>query len=219
MTLSTKILFIYSIIACFLLYITENIFQPTYFIQMLQKIISFIVFPILIAKYFSENIWKFWKIQKYSFLYWISFWLLWAFLISLTYFFLKDFIEWEAIKQSINSRWVNSTTFIFIFTYIMFWNSLIEEFFFRWVVFESLKKYSNIFAYIFSSLLFSLYHFAIFWAWFHWYILVLAFFWLFWWGLFFAWLYTKTKGIWSAYIFHIIADLVILIIWYNQLFS
>ncbi len=218
MKLFTKSIFVYSIFSCFLLFVSENIFHPTYIIQMIQKIVLFVILPIFILKYFSKKFSKFWVISKSSFLYWIWFWILWAFAIWITYYFLQDSIEWESIKESITSRWVNGVTFIFIFAYIMFWNSLIEEFFFRWIVFDSLLKYFKSFAYIFSSLLFSLYHFAIFGTWFQWYILLLAFVWLFLWGLFFSWLYKKTNGIWWAYIFHIIVDLVILVIWYNELF-
>ena len=216
---STKIILIYSIIVCILLYITENIFHPTYLIQMLQKLFSFIIIPILLGKYLWLSFWKFWKIQKDSFLYWLWFWILWAITISLTYYFLSDIIEWEAISKSLTDRWVNETTFIFIFLYIMFWNSLVEEYFFRGIIFRTLINSYKKTAYVLSSLMFALYHFAIFWAWFHWFILWLALLWLFIWGLFFAWLYQKTKGIWAAWFFHILVDLVILIIWYLEFFS
>lgn len=219
MNLNTKIILIYSIIACLLLYVTENIFHPSYLVQMIQKILSFIIIPIFLWKYLKERFWRFWKINKKSFIYWISLWLFWAFVIFVTYFFLKDSIEWWAINESLAIRWVNSQTFIFVFLYIMFWNSLVEEYFFRWVIFNFLFNYSKILAYILSSLLFALYHFAIFWTWFHWYILLLALFWLFAWWLFFAWLYKKTDWIWWAWIFHILVDLVILILWYIELFK
>jgi len=219
MNKNIKIILIYSIIACLLLYITENIFHPTYIVQLIQKVISFILIPIILSYYLSYPVGKFWKIKKTSFIYWIWFWVLWAFVIWLTYYLLKDIIDWVAIKESINDRGVNNTTFIFIFVYIMFWNSLLEEYFFRWVIFNSLKDYSKKLAYFTSSILFALYHITIFWTWFHSWILLLALFWLFMWAMFFAWLYEKTKWIWWAWIIHIIADLVILIIWYIELFS
>lgn len=215
----TKIILIYSVMACILLYITENIFHPTYFIQMVQKIVSFVVLPIVLSQCLWFTFWKFWSIQKSSAIYWLSFWILWATIIWWAYYFLQNIIEWNAISTSLTVRWVTSTTFIFIFLYIMFWNSLVEEYFFRSIIFRSLKEYSRKIAYIVSSLLFALYHFAIFGTWFHGYILLLALFWLFAWGIFFDWLYEKTKGIWGAWIFHIIADLIILIIWYIEFFS
>lgn len=215
----TKVILLYSIISCIFLYITENIFHPTYIVQMFQKVITFIVIPLFLGKIMWFTFWKFWKINKRSFLYWTWFWIIWVFVISLTYFLLSNIISWEAISQSLTNREVNETTFIFIFVYIMFWNSLVEEYFFRWIIFNSLIKRYEKTAYILSSSMFSFYHFAIFWAWFKWYILWLAIFWLFIWGLFFAWLYKKTKWIWSAWIFHIFSDFIILIIWYYMFFS
>lgn len=216
---SLKVILIYSIIACSLLYITENIYTPTYIVIVLQKIISFIILPIILWYYLKESFWKLGKINKSSLLYWIWFWLLWATIVWITYYILRDSIDWISIKESLTNRWVTSATFIFIFIYIMFGNSLIEEYFFRWVIFHSLLKHSKKLAYSTSSILFALYHMAIFWTWFSWFILYLAVFWLFMWAIFFSWLYQKTKWIWAAWIFHIIADLVILIIGYIELFS
>jgi len=214
-----KIILAYSIIACTALYITENIYTPHYIVIMLQKILSFIIVPIILWYHLKHSFWKFWKINKSSFLYWIWFWLLWATIVWITYYFLRDLIDWQAINESLNNRWVTKATFIFIFIYIMFGNSLVEEYFFRWVIFNSLLKHSKKLAYFTSSILFALYHMAIFWTWFSWWIMWLAIFWLFIWAVFFAWLYEKTKWIWWAWIFHIIADLIILVIGYIELFS
>jgi membrane protease YdiL (CAAX protease family) len=213
------IIIVYSIFASVFLYITENIYHPSYIILVIQKILLFIFVPLSIWYYFKTHIWKFGKISKQSLLFWTIFWILWALIIFGTYFLLKDYIDWELIKNSLEVRWINSTTFIFVFIYVMFWNSLIEEYFFRWFIFHSLVAKNKIFAYIFSSLLFALYHLAIFWTRFSWYLIFLALLWLFIWALFFAWLYQKTKWIWWAYIFHIIVDLVIVIIWYVELFN
>jgi hypothetical protein len=51
MNKNTKIIIIYSIIAVILLYITENIFHPEYIIQMLQKILLFVIIPLILTKY------------------------------------------------------------------------------------------------------------------------------------------------------------------------
>jgi uncharacterized protein len=219
MNKSIKIILAYSIIACTLLYITENIYTPHYLVIMTQKILSFIVIPIILWYYLKHSFWKFWKINKSSFLYWIWFWIFWATVIAIAYYFLRDLIDWQAINESLNNRWVTKATFIFIFIYIMFWNSLLEEYFFRWVIFHSLLEHSKKLAYFASSILFALYHMAIFATWFSWWIMWLAIFWLFLWAMFFAWLYQKTKWIWAAWIFHIIADAIILVIGYVELFN
>lgn len=212
------IIIIYCLITLGLLYITENIFHPIYPIQMFQKIFSFLVIPIFLWKYLWVNFWKFWKFNKNSLLYWILFWILWVIIIYSAYLLLYDYISWNLILESINSRWVTISTFVIIFTYIMLWNSLLEEYFFRWIVFHTLEKKYTKLAYALNSLLFSLYHIVLFWTWFKWYILYIALMWLFVGWIFFSWLYKKTNWIWAAYIFHILADAIILIIWYKEFF-
>jgi hypothetical protein len=48
MKLSPKIIILYSLIILIALYITENIFHPLYAIQMTQKILSFVVIPMIL---------------------------------------------------------------------------------------------------------------------------------------------------------------------------
>jgi membrane protease YdiL (CAAX protease family) len=139
-------------------------------------------------------------------------------LIGMTYFFLREMIDWAAIRASMESRHINETTFVLVFAYIMFGNSWIEEYFFRGIVFRTLSEVSLLWAYIISAVAFSLYHITIFGTWFSGWILGLAIFGLVLGGLFFAWLYRKTGGIWWAWIFHIFADLAILVIGYMEFF-
>lgn len=219
MTLTHKHILTYSILVCIALYITENIYHPVYIVQMLQKVICFLCIPLVANYCFWQEVGKFGRIEKSSVLYGIWFWLFSAVVIGLAYYFLRESIDWDSIRSSISDRGVNEVTFLLVFGYIMFGNSLIEEYFFRGVVFRSLLSQSKNLAYIVSALMFSLYHIAIFWTWFSGYILALALLGLFLGWLFFAWLYQKTRWIWGAWIFHIFADLAILIIGYIELFS
>ena len=45
----STLIHIYALIACILLYITENIYHPVYSVQMLQKVVSFLVVPLILA--------------------------------------------------------------------------------------------------------------------------------------------------------------------------
>ncbi len=209
---------IYSILSCFLLYTVENFFDINYIFTVLQKIILFVIIPFFIIYYFNAKEKIIWKINKDSFKYWILFWILAFVIIGISYFVLNDFIDWSNISNQLSNKWINQNTFIIIFIYIMFWNAFIEELFFRGFIFNIISKTNTILAYVLSSALFSLYHIAIFWTWFDPLILLLGLIWLFLGWLFFAFLYQKTRWIWAAYIFHIIADAVILIIWYVNLF-
>lgn len=209
---------IYSILACGVLYIIENIYSPSYIIIVIQKILLFVIIPIILIKTLKITQNTFWIITKKSFLYGIHFWVIASIGIIWSYFVFQSMIDWGNISQSVWERWITKEIFIFVFAYIMFGNALIEEFFFRWFIFNFINNFSKIFAYLFSWVLFSLYHIAIFWTWFEGVVLWIALLWLFLWWLFFSFLYEKTNGIWAAYIFHIIADLIILIIWYQYLF-
>jgi uncharacterized protein len=112
--------------------------------------------------------------------------------IAAAYFLLASEIDWIAIGASMEARHITESTFILVFAYIMFGNSLLEEYFFRGVIFQNMRQYSRVWAYIGSALMFSLYHMTIFSTWFAGYILALALFGLFAGGVFFAWLYEKT---------------------------
>ncbi len=212
------LIFVYALIVCVLLFLVENVYHPVYSIQIIQKLLTFIVIPVIAGYFLRRTLGKFWKFGKDALVYGIGFWLLSICIISTTYYLLADVIEWEAISKSLSNRWVNESTFLLAFAYVMFGNSLVEEYFFRWVVFRILLEKSSIIAYTVSSVMFSLYHIPIFWTWFSGYVLVLALSGLFVWWLFFAWLYRKTGGIWGAWIFHIFADLAIVAIGYKELF-
>lgn len=84
------------------------------------------------------------------------------------YFLLSPFFDFSNIASSLTaSTGVDGDNFLFVALYISFINSLLEEFFFRGFVFTNLKRSANrTTAYLFSSLLFSLYHTAMMIGWF-----------------------------------------------------
>lgn len=218
--MNKKLLWItlYAITACSILYMVEHIFTPSYILIIVQKVLLFIIIPLIILYSSRRHKDALWNMNKKSIFYGVVFWVLASITISWSYLIFQSQIDWQSITTSLRDRWITQEVFLFVFAYIMFGNALIEEFFFRGFVFQTLKRHLKIFAYIFSALLFSLYHIAIFGTWFDGIILVIALIWLFLWGLFFSFLYEKTNGIWAAYIFHIIADGAILIIGYQNLF-
>lgn len=214
-----KSILIYTIIVTGLLFLVENIYHPVYILQLLQKICSFLLIPILVASIFKETVGKAGSMSRFWLFLGIGLWIISAGIIALTYSFLREYIDWQAIHSSMEARHINEKTFTIIFLYIMFGNSLLEEYFFRGIIYYQASQISKPFAYLLSALMFSLYHIVIFSTWFSGYILGLALFWLFMGGIFFSWLYEKTGGIWSAWIFHIFADLAILIIGYVKFFT
>jgi len=214
----SHIILIYSLIVCVLLYITENIYHPVYTIQMLQKVVSFLVMPLILGYIWKYRVGRAGKMGRTSVIYGVSLGLVSMVVIGVTYMLLSDMLDWSAIGASMEARGITETTFILVFIYIMFGNSLLEEYFFRGIVHYNMLGISRVGAYVLSALMFSLYHITIFGTWFSGWILGLALFWLIAWWVFFSWLYQKTWGIWSAWIFHIFADLMILIIGYREFF-
>jgi uncharacterized protein len=172
---STLIL-IYALIACILLYITENIYHPVYSVQMIQKVVSFLVVPLILAYIWKQRVGRAGKMSRTSVIYGVSLGLASMVVIGVTYIFLRDMIDWSAIGASMEARGITETTFVAVFLYIMFGNSLLEEYFFRGIVHYQMSSISRVGAYALSSLMFSLYHITIFGTWFSGWILGLALF-------------------------------------------
>ncbi len=172
---STLIL-IYALIACILLYVTENIYHPVYSVQMMQKIVSFLIIPLILAYIWKQAVGRAGKMGRISIIYGVSLGLVSMVVIGVTYILLRDMIDWSAIRASMESRGITETTFVIVFLYIMFANSLLEEYFFRGIVHYNMSSISRVGAYILSALMFSLYHITIFGTWFSGWILGLALF-------------------------------------------
>lgn len=142
-----------------------------------------------------------------------------AALVVLAYYLLGRYVDWEIVRGYLTDRGITSTTFMIAFAYVTFGNSFLEEVFFRGWVFRRIAQYHKMWAYILSSLLFSLYHLTIFSDWFGGVIVSCILWGLFLSGIFFAFLYTQTQSIWSAWIVHIFADSAIVVIGYLLFFS
>ena len=108
---------------------------------------------------------------------------------------------------------ITALNFIFIGLYIMFVNSLLEEYFFRNIVLLGiLREGRRLTAYLYSSILFSLYHMSIFMQWFEGKILFLSLFGLFVIGIIYSYMNEKSGHFVSSWIAHAIADMAIITI-------
>jgi membrane protease YdiL (CAAX protease family) len=104
--------------------------------------------------------------SRTSVIYGVSLGLVSMVVIGLTYMLLREMIDWSAIGVSMESRGITEATFVAVFLYIMFGNSLLEEYFFRGIVYYNMSNISRLGAYALSALMFSLYHITIFGTWF-----------------------------------------------------
>ncbi len=131
--------------------------------------------------------------------------------ILLAYFILRGHIDLFVIRDQLTSGiGVNEDNFLYVAIYISFVNSFLEELFFRGYAFLILKKEtSRWFAYLFSALLFAVYHVGMTSKWFHWGIYLLALAGLFVGGCIFNFLNDRCENIYPSWLVHMCANFAI----------
>ena len=213
-----KYIILSSLIACIILYYVEQVLVVSYLVKTVIKILFFVFIPYVYSKIIKKQ--KFSKAMNYKnidkdhlkmgFLFGI----LSFFIILITYYLLRNIIDLNSISENLQSNSkITASSFIYIGLYITFGNSLLEEYFFRGFIFLNLYELkSKKLAYLYSSLLFGIYHIAIFKAWFNVGLVGLALIGLISIGFIFNWLDTKSKNFINSWIVHILADSAIIII-------
>ena len=187
----------------------EGILKPIYLYKSLIKIIVFLSLILIycfINKDFSYfNIFKI-KSKKY-FLSSIFLGVFIYIFIITSYLLTKNYIDFSEISSSLISKEnISAKNFIFVAIYISFFNSLLEEMFFRGFAFIQLKKFSSLkFSYLFSSITFALYHVFIMGNWFSLPILLLLILALVIAGLIFDY-FDRNSIIYNSYVIHMAAN-------------
>jgi membrane protease YdiL (CAAX protease family) len=122
---------------------------------------------------------------------------------------LRNWVDFSGIADSLTSNaGVTKENFLYVSLYISFVNSLLEEFFFRGIVYRNLAQKKK-FAYIFSAAVFSLYHVAMMIGWFHPALLMLVLAGLFVGGMIFNWLNERLGCIYASWLTHMFANFAI----------
>lgn len=199
-------------LGCIVMAITDAIFKPTYIIKSIIKIIFFLIIPLI---YFWKN--KDSEIKKIiipskkglikSLILGVGVYVI----IFSAYLIIRNFYDFFLIADLlINNVGVNGNNFIFIALYISFCNSLLEEFFFRGFAFLNIIKYmGRKWAYLFSSVMFAVYHIAIMNGWFSPILFVLAMLGLMIGGFIFNYLDEKNENIYNSWMVHMFANFAI----------
>jgi len=127
------------------------------------------------------------------------------------YFVTRGFIDFSGVTSSLTSGMgITADNFIWVAIYISIMNSFLEEFFFRGFGFITLKKFVNIkFAYLFSPVLFAVYHAGMLFGMFHPAVLVLIMSGLIIGGLIFNALNDKLGNIYPSWFVHMAANFAI----------
>lgn len=194
--------------------IVDGIIVPPYFVKSAIKIFMFLMIPMLYFVFYkekSEYLKNLFIPKKKDFLLALGLGAGVFIVILGAYFWLKPLIDLSTIEEAlVSGTGVTADNFIVVAIYISFVNSLLEEFFFRGYAFLILKKEkSKKFAYIFSSLMFALYHVGMTNGWFSILIYLLAMLGLFLGGCIFNFLNDKCENIYPSWLVHMCANFAI----------
>ena len=217
---ATKIhIIVSSIIVCLIMFLVEVFLRPGYLIKSMIKIIAFSMGIMSCKKLLGDYQKIFVSLDKKKLKPVIIIGFSVFVIILIGYFIFKDFIDLDMIRgKLLEKEGVSKENFIYVAFYISLVNSFIEELFFRGYVFGKLRENaSRLFAYIYSSGLFALYHVAIMGTWFSPWIFVLAMIGLFVGGLIFNYLTEKFASMQASWFVHLMANLAINIVGFIML--
>lgn len=202
-----------TIFACSALYVVEQVLAVSYVLKTLAKLSLFVAIPLIYyqktdqAKRQRQRTWR-----DYSASIALG---LGAFAVIMAAFYLtRSYIDLSGIVSELQTKSkITPTNFLLVGAYITFGNSFLEEYFFRGFVFMSLRNQGKKkLAYVFSSLLFAVYHIAIFKTWFSPPLLLVALLGLVTIGFVFNWLTVRSGSYTGSWLTHVLADIAIILI-------
>ena len=194
--------------------LSRQILPNNYFFSSLYKLVF--LSPIIFAMWSEKKSLKQALFQNFSFAtFKKNIWrltLLGIFLsgIYLTSFFVfKNFLDISTITSKLNSLInINLTNLIFIGLYIIIFNSLLEEYFWRGFLFAKLDKILKPWqAYLITGIAFSFHHVMFYYNWFNLGFFVLVTFGLTVYALIMNYVFKKYQDLFSCWYVHIFADI------------
>lgn len=206
------LLILSAVLCCGIMAVVDGVIQPGYAVKSAIKISLFLAVPFLVSRFCKElRFARLFRFRREGLLPALGLGAAVYALILGGYFLLRGWIDFSGIVDSLSSgAGVNKNNFLFVSLYISFINSLLEEFFFRGFLFTNLKSSSTRrFAYIFSSLMFALYHVAMMIGWFHPAITLLLIAGLMVGGMIFNFLNEKQENICTSWLVHMFANFAI----------
>ncbi len=200
------------ITACIIMGFVDAVIKPGYMIKSLIKISLFLIPPIIYAHFNKDcNLKKLFIPNKegikIALILGVSIYIF----IVLGYVIVEDIFDFSAITGNLSETMgINKLNFIWVALYISFINSLLEEFFFRGFAFISLKEVSSRnLAFIFSAIMFSIYHVSMMIGWFHIGLVLLTILALFIGGAIFNLVNEKYDNIYISWLVHMFANFAI----------
>ncbi len=213
---AAKICYILLSVLLFSLAVTyiDAVVQPPYFSKIPIKILFFLILPLLYFVIWREEWKEFAALFRFRTRGLLLSVLLGAAIFSVilgTYFITCGFIDFSGVTSSLTSEMgITADNFLWVAVYISVMNSFLEEFFFRGFGFITLKKYvDRKFAYIFSPILFAVYHVGMLLGMFHPAVLALILIGLIAGGLIFNALNDRLGNLYPSWFVHMAANFAI----------
>lgn len=209
-----------AIVCCAIMAYVDGVLMPGYAIKSAIKVSLFLFLPLFYTLYNREVLFKeLFRFQKKGFLIALLLGVGLYLLIVGAYALLQGAFDFSQIAGTLTeSTGVDKDNFLLVALYISFVNSLLEEFFFRGFVFLNMKKlgYRRV-AYLFSALVFAVYHVAMMIGWFDIWLFLLVMLGLFVGGVIFNYLNEKHNTIYTSWFVHMFANFAINTIGYMLL--
>ena len=214
--LKISLLLLAAFLPAIILFLIQHFFEATYITSSLYKIIFLI--PIVYRIFFYKKSWKnavthdfsFTKCKK-SIIHAFGWGLLFSAIYAGAFLLFKDFLPIEEIVTQLNTAAaITTANIIWIGLYIIFINSLLEEFFWRGFFFDEVHTLCGwVVGYILTGIGFTLYHVVYFYKWFSYPgLFALACIGLFCYSLFMCMIFQKYRDLFTCWIIHALVDVV-----------
>lgn len=200
---------VFIIIACVIMGVVDAFIRPGYAIKSAIKVVLFLLIPVVYGGFNRKiGIKRLIKPDKKGIFVALCLGVAVYVIVLGAYLAFRDIFDFSSLTKSLNATTgVNKTNFLWVAIYISFINSLLEEFFFRGFSFIILKEFvSRRFAYIFSSLAFSLYHIAMMLGWFGLPVVIISLAGLFLGGIIFNSFDERNNNIYLSWLVHMFAN-------------
>jgi len=193
---------------------TKTFFQGSYILSSFYKVIF--LFPLFFGIFIEKKGLKKSLLQDFHFKTFKKNFLIIFFIglfLAVIYFFafllFSEFISIEEITSGLkDSISLNITNLIFIGAYIIFINSLLEEYFWRGFVFKKLfSSIKPLQAYLFSGIAFSFHHVMFYYNWFSPLFFTLVTLGLVFYAIIMNFIFQKYNDLFSCWFIHIFADI------------
>lgn len=188
--------------------------HPDYFTKIPIKILFFLILPMLFFFLHKDEFKEFralFTFKKQGFLKSLLLGIMIYIVIVGGYFLTRNIIDFSGVTSSLTEGMgITADNFMYVSIYISLMNSFLEEFFFRGFGFITLKKHTTRkFAYIFSSVIFAVYHVGMLFAMFNVLPLILLLSGLIAGGCIFNYLNEHTSNIYPSWFVHMFANFAI----------